>query len=191
MIAAGAPPGGGSSSEGARDGPSAPAVVGEDEPSGAGEGGPVRIALYQPDIPQNAGTIIRTAACLGIGVDLIEPAGFRLDDKALRRAGLDYLERAAIARHVSWDAFEDVRRAERRRLVLATTRADVSVFAFAFAPGDTLIFGRESAGVPDAVHRAADVRLKIPMIAGVRSLNVAVATGIVVAEALRQLGALR
>jgi tRNA (cytidine/uridine-2'-O-)-methyltransferase len=191
MIAAGAPPGGGSSFEGPHGGAATPAVGGGDEPSGADQGGPVRIALYQPDIPQNAGTIIRTAACFGIDVDLIEPAGFRLDDKALRRAGLDYLERAAIVRHLSWEAFEEVRRGERRRLVLATTRADASVFAFAFAPGDTLIFGRESAGVPDAVHGAADARLKIPMIAGVRSLNVAVAAGIVVAEALRQLGALR
>ncbi len=150
---------------------------------------PIRLALYQPDIPQNAGTIARLCACLGLALDIIEPAGFDVSDRNFRRAGMDYLERAAIARHASFEAFEAWRREAGARLVLATTRGAVAHTAFAYRPGDVLLFGRESAGVPDAVHQAADARIVIPVRPGLRSLNVAVAAGIVAAEALRQLDA--
>lgn len=146
----------------------------------------MRIALFQPDIPQNTGTILRLAACLGIAVDLIEPAGFRTDDKALRRAGMDYLDMAALTRHASWTAFETAGRAPSQRLVLFTTKATASFTTFDFRPGDILLFGRESEGVPEAVHAAADARLAIPMIAGARSLNLAVSVAIALTEALRQ-----
>ncbi|MQT13967.1 tRNA (cytidine(34)-2'-O)-methyltransferase [Segnochrobactrum spirostomi] len=150
----------------------------------------MRLALYQPDIPQNTGTMLRLCACLAVAVDIIEPAGFPVSDRAFRRAGLDYLDAVAITRHVSWAAFEAARRAEGRRLVLATTRAETSYPAFAFAPGDILLVGRESAGVPDDVHDAADARVTIPMHNGLRSLNVAVAAGMILGEALRQTGGL-
>ena len=150
----------------------------------------MRLALYQPDIPQNTGTILRTAACLGVPVDLIEPAGFDITDRALRRAGLDYLAHVEIARHASFAAFDAGRRAQGRRLVLLTTRGETSYAAFAFAPGDTLLLGRESAGVPEAVHAAADARMRIPIRPGLRSLNVAVAAAMVLGEALRQAGRL-
>ncbi|MEW5421284.1 tRNA (cytidine(34)-2'-O)-methyltransferase [Amorphus sp. 3PC139-8] len=150
----------------------------------------IRLALYQPDIPQNTGTILRTAACFGLAVDLIEPAGFTLSDKALRRAGLDYLERAALVRHASWEAFQAARASSGGRLVLFTTRASATLDRFQFAAGDTLLFGRESAGVPDTVHAAADERIKIAMVDGARSLNLAISVGIVAADALRQLGGL-
>jgi tRNA (cytidine/uridine-2'-O-)-methyltransferase len=146
----------------------------------------MRIALYQPDIPQNTGTILRLAACFGVPVDIIEPAGFPWDDAKLRRAGMDYRELAAIARHVSWTAFHAARGPG--RLVLLTTKARSSPYDFAFAPDDTLLLGRESAGVPDDVHDACDARLRIPMVAGVRSLNVAVAAALALGEALRQCG---
>jgi tRNA (cytidine/uridine-2'-O-)-methyltransferase len=149
---------------------------------------PFRIALYQPDIAGNTGTILRMAACLGCAVDIVEPAGFDMSDRALRRAGMDYLEMAALTRHVSWAAFEEWRAAERRRLVLFTTKADLAYTRFAFAEGDVLLFGRESAGVPDAVHEAADHRLTIPMPGGGRSLNLAVAAAMAAGEAMRQLG---
>ncbi len=149
----------------------------------------MRIALYQPDIPQNTGTILRLGACFGIGVDLIEPAGFPASDRAFRRAGMDYLDQVALTRHVSWDAFDQRRRAQGMRLVLFTTRAATSYLAHAFAPADILVFGRESSGVPDAVHAAAEVRLRIPMRPGLRSLNVAMACAMAVGEAMRQLGA--
>lgn len=144
------------------------------------------LALYQPDIPQNTGTILRLAACMGVSVHLIEPAGFPLSDHALKRAGMDYLERAALTRHVSFAAFEDWRRGEARRLVLLSTRAAVPYAAFSFEPSDILLLGRESAGVPDAVHDAADARLLIPMAEGLRSLNVAISGAMVLGEALRQ-----
>lgn len=150
----------------------------------------MRLALYQPDIPQNTGTILRTAACLGVPVDLIEPAGFDITDRALRRAGLDYLAHVEIARHASFAAFDAGRHAQARRLVLLTTRGETSYAAFAFAPGDTLLLGRESAGVPEAVHAAADARIRIPIRPGLRSLNVAVAAAMVLGEALRQAGRL-
>ena len=150
----------------------------------------MRLALYQPDIPQNAGTILRLAACLGVGVDIIEPAGFPVTDRAFRRAGMDYLEAVEIARHATWAAFEAQLRRDGARLVLATTRAPLNYAEFAFAPSDVLLFGRESAGVPDDVHAAADARLAIPMRPGLRSLNVAVAAAMMLGEALRQTGGL-
>ena len=147
----------------------------------------MRLALYQPDIPQNTGAMLRLAACLGIGVDLIEPCGFVWSDRRLRRAGMDYLEGVALTRHGSWAAFQS---ASRGRLVLLTTRGSTSYAEFAFRPGDTLLMGRETSGVPDEVHAAADARLVIPMCSGVRSLNVALAAALVLGEALRQTGQL-
>ena len=148
----------------------------------------VRIALYQPDIAGNTGTILRMAACMGLAVDLIEPAGFDISSRALKRAGMDYLEMAALTRHVDFQRFEEQRRAEGRRLVLLSTRAERPYTQFAFKDGDILLFGRESAGVPEAVHDGADARLLIPMRGGGRSLNVALAAAMVVGEAIRQIG---
>ncbi|GLS32100.1 tRNA (cytidine/uridine-2'-O-)-methyltransferase [Mesorhizobium albiziae] len=148
----------------------------------------IRIALYQPDIAGNTGTILRMAACLGIGVDIIEPAGFDISDRNLRRAGMDYLEMARLARHVDFARFEEWRSAEGRRLVLLSTRAALPYTQFDFGDGDILLLGRESAGVPDNVHEIADARLMIPMKGGGRSLNVALAAAMVAGEALRQLG---
>ncbi|MER9302083.1 tRNA (cytidine(34)-2'-O)-methyltransferase [Mesorhizobium sp. M0293] len=148
----------------------------------------LRIALYQPDIAGNTGTILRFAACLGLGVDIIEPAGFPLSDKALKRAGMDYLEMAALTRHVDWHAFEDWRKARAHRLVLLSTKATTAYTSFAFADGDILLVGRESAGVPDPVHQAADARLTIPMQGAARSINVALSVAMVAGEAIRQLG---
>ncbi|MCE1237720.1 MAG: tRNA (cytidine(34)-2'-O)-methyltransferase [Hyphomicrobiales bacterium] len=149
----------------------------------------LRLALYEPDIPQNAGTLLRTAACLGVAVDLIEPAGFAITDKNLRRAGLDYLDAAALTRHDDWAAFDARRRAEGRRLILLTTRGATPYFDFAFRPGDVIMVGRESAGVPDRVHETADARLIVPMRPGLRSLNVAIAAAFVLGEAMRRLDA--
>ena len=149
----------------------------------------MHIALYEPDIPQNTGTILRLAACLGIEAHLIEPAGFPTSDRAFRRAGMDYLDQVQLVRHASWGAFEAWRQAQGLRLVLLTTRAASSYLDHAFARRDVLMFGRESAGVPDAVHAAAEVRLKVPMQPGLRSLNVAMTCAMVVGEALRQVGA--
>jgi tRNA (cytidine/uridine-2'-O-)-methyltransferase len=146
------------------------------------------IALYEPDIPQNAGTILRLGACLGIPVHFIGPAGFATTERAFRRAGLDYLEHATLVNHVSFAAFEEWRRKEGRRLVLLTTRADRTYTDFSFRPNDVLLSGRESSGVPAAVHSAADARLRVPMRAQLRSLNVAVALAMVLGEALRQTG---
>jgi tRNA (cytidine/uridine-2'-O-)-methyltransferase len=148
----------------------------------------MRIALYQPDIPQNTGTILRLAACLGVEAHLIEPAGFPTSDRAFRRAGMDYLDRVSLVRHASWEAFESRRRAQGLRLVLFTTRAAVSYLDHAYEPRDILLFGRESSGVPDEVHAAAEVRLKVPMRPDMRSLNVAMTCAMAVGEALRQLG---
>jgi tRNA (cytidine/uridine-2'-O-)-methyltransferase len=150
----------------------------------------MRIALYQPDIAQNTGTILRLAACLGVEAHIIEPAGFPTSDRAFRRAGMDYLDRVALMRHVSWAAFEAWRRERALRLVLLTTQAERSYLDHRFADADVLLFGRESAGVPEEVHAAADARLLIPMRPGLRSLNVAMACAIVVGEALRQTGGL-
>ncbi len=148
----------------------------------------MRLALYQPDIPQNAGTILRLGACLGIPVDIIEPCGFLLDDRRLRRAGLDYVARAAMIRHRSWSAYQKARGSggPPGRLLLLTTSGPVPYSDFAFAPSDTLLVGRESAGVPEEVHAAADARLAVPMRPGLRSLNVALAAAMVLGEALRQ-----
>jgi tRNA (cytidine/uridine-2'-O-)-methyltransferase len=144
----------------------------------------MRVALYQPDIPQNAGTILRLAACLGIAVDIIGPAGFDLSDRALRRAGLDYLDHVALTLHRSWAAFLEAPPAG--RLVLLTTQAPLLHHAFRYEPEDVLLLGRESAGVPADVHRQVDARVRIPMRERMRALNVAVAAAIVLAEALRQ-----
>jgi tRNA (cytidine/uridine-2'-O-)-methyltransferase len=148
----------------------------------------MRLALYEPDIPQNAGALMRLGACLGVAIDIIEPAGFVLDDRRLKRAGLDYIPRASWTRHDSWERFVAARGAG--RLLLLTVRGDVPYHRFAFRGDDTLLLGRESAGAPAAVHRAADARLRGPMIAGSRSLNVALAAAVVLGEALRQTGLL-
>ena len=150
----------------------------------------MRIALYQPDIAQNTGTILRLAACFGLEAHIIEPAGFPTSDRAFRRAGMDYLDQVQIVRHVSWAAFEAWRRERALRLVLFTTRAARSYLDHRFADNDVLLFGRESAGVPEEVHAAADARLVIPMRPGLRSLNVAMACAMAVSEALRQTGGL-
>lgn len=146
------------------------------------------IALYQPDIAGNTGTILRFAACLGLGVEIIEPAGFDLSDRNLKRAGMDYLEMASLTRHVDWTAFEAWRQVQHRRLVLLSTKAALPYTEFAFAPTDVLLFGRESAGVPEHVHEAADIRLTIPMVTGARSINLALSVAIVAGEAIRQIG---
>ncbi|MBX6425663.1 MAG: tRNA methyltransferase [Variibacter sp.] len=146
----------------------------------------MRIALYQPDIAQNAGTILRLCACLGAEAHIIEPAGFPTTDRAFRRAGMDYLEHVALTRHVSWEAFERWRRSAGLRLVLFTTQASRSYLDHAFGPRDILLFGRESAGVPAAVHAAAEARVTIPMRPGLRSLNVAMAVAMAAGEAMRQ-----
>jgi tRNA (cytidine/uridine-2'-O-)-methyltransferase len=147
----------------------------------------MRLALYQPDIPQNAGAIARLAACFGVGLDIIEPCGFVFTDRYLRRAGLDYLAHVAIIRHPSWQAFY-ASLSPAARLILLTTQATRSYLDFAFSPSDTLLLGRESAGVPADVHAAAHHRLVIPMRPGMRALNVALAAAIVLGEALRQTG---
>jgi tRNA (cytidine/uridine-2'-O-)-methyltransferase len=146
----------------------------------------MRIALFQPDIPQNTGTILRLAACLDIEAHIIEPAGFPTTDRAFRRAGMDYLDRVAISRHASWQAFEQWRCRARARLILFTTHATLSYFDYLFHPNDVLLFGRESSGVTEEARQAADASLIIPMPGGLRSLNVAVAAAMAVGEALRQ-----
>ena len=146
-----------------------------------------RIALFQPDIPGNTGTILRLATCLDLIVDLIEPAGFRLDNKSLQRAGLDYAERAKLVRHADFEAFEAWRREEGRRLVLATTRSRNAYTALKFQPTDCLLFGRESSGVPDNVHQIADEDITIPMAESARSINLAVSVGMICGEMMRQL----
>ena len=146
----------------------------------------LRIALYQPDIPGNTGTILRLAACLALTVDIIEPAGFVLSDKNLKRAGMDYLASAVMVRHVNWERFDTWRREEGRRLILASTRAAVPYTRFDYRPDDILLFGRESAGVPDHVHDFADHRIIIPMVEGQRSINVAMSAAMITGEALRQ-----
>ncbi|MGH6671142.1 MAG: tRNA (cytidine(34)-2'-O)-methyltransferase [Xanthobacteraceae bacterium] len=148
----------------------------------------MHIALYQPDIPQNTGTILRLCACLGINGHIIAPAGFPISDRAFRRAGMDYLDAVALVRHSSWQAFETWRREQNLRLVLFTTAATSSYLDHAYRPADILLFGRESAGVPPQVHQAADARLVIPMRPGLRSLNVAIAAAMAAGEALRQIG---
>ena len=150
----------------------------------------MRLALYQPDIPQNTGAVLRLAACLGVGVDIIEPCGFLLDDRRMRRAGMDYLHAVDWRRHPGWDAF----RAKlgsgdaNERLILLTTGAEIFHHRFAFSADDVLLLGRETAGVPPEVHAAADARIRVPMRPGLRSLNQATAAALVLGEALRQTG---
>lgn len=143
----------------------------------------MRIALYQPDQAGNVGTILRLAACLGVGVDIIEPCGFAYSDRALKRAGMDYAEIAEVKRHSNWDAFE---RGVRGRIVLLTTRASVRLPDARFDADDVLLLGSESSGAPPEVHARADERVRIPQVAAARSLNIAVAAGIALGEALRQ-----
>lgn len=145
----------------------------------------MRLALFQPDIPQNTGTMLRLAACLGLAVDIIEPCGFVLTDKRLRRSGMDYLDGVDLTRHISWESFLEQ---PRKRIVLLTTKAVTPYTEFKFTGDDCLLVGRESAGVPPEVHERADAQVLIPMTPGFRSLNVAVCAAMVAGEALRQTG---
>lgn len=149
----------------------------------------MRLALYQPDIPQNMGAMMRIAACFKVPVDVIEPCGFPFDEKRLRRTAMDYGDACTLVRHKSWEDFQDQRRKENRRLVLLTTASEVGHTTFRFGTNDTLMLGRESHGVPADVHAAADACVRIPIAHGLRSLNVSVAGAIALAEALRQTGA--
>jgi len=149
----------------------------------------MHLALYEPDIAPNTGTILRLCACLGVAAHIIEPAGFPVSDRAFRRAGMDYLDQVTLRRHASWGSFEEWRRAERLKLALFTTRGTKSYLDHRYGR-EVLLFGRESSGVPEEVHTAADASLAIPMRAGLRSLNVAMACAMAVGEALRQTGAL-
>jgi tRNA (cytidine/uridine-2'-O-)-methyltransferase len=148
----------------------------------------LHIALFEPDIPPNAGTVLRLCACFGIEAHIIEPAGFATSDRAFRRAGLDYLDAVVIVRHASWREFAAWRRQAGHRLVLFTTAATLSYLDYRFTADDILLFGRETAGVPQEVHADADARLVIPMRPGLRSLNVALAAAMAAGEALRQIG---
>jgi len=145
----------------------------------------MRIALFEPDIPQNTGAIIRLGACLGVPVDIIEPCGFLFSDSGLRRAGMDYLELADVTRHSSWDQFLAARTG---RIILMTTKAQTAYAAFSFRITDVILLGRESTGVPGNVHDAANARLRVPLRPQSRSLNVAMTAAIVIGEALRQTG---
>ena len=145
----------------------------------------MRLVLFQPDIPQNAGALMRLAACLGVAVDIVEPCGFALSDRRMKRAGLDYLDLAAVTRHRSWAAYRETTPG---RLLLLTTKGDTRHCDFLYNPGDSLMVGRESAGVPQEVHDDCDARLRIPLMPGIRSLNVATAAAMVLGEALRQTG---
>lgn len=144
----------------------------------------LRLALYQPDQPANTGALMRLCACLGVPLDIIEPCGFVLDDRRLKRVAMDYIDHLNYTRHRSWEDFTEARRI--RRIILLTTKADQDFRQFDFRADDILLVGRESAGVPEEIHRCADARIKIPMQAGLRSLNVAMAAAIVLSEALRQ-----
>ena len=148
---------------------------------------PIALALYEPDIAANAGAMMRTCACLGIDAAIIEPAGFPVSDRRFRRSGMDYLDHVAIERHASFERFETWRRTTGRRLVLLTTKGESRLWDFAFRPGDVLMVGRESAGVPDAVAAVADARVRIPIRPPLRSLNVGIAAALALGEALRQL----
>jgi tRNA (cytidine/uridine-2'-O-)-methyltransferase len=146
----------------------------------------MQIALFQPDIPQNTGTILRLCACLDVTAHIIEPAGFPVSDRHFRRSGMDYLDQVALMRHDSWEKFQQWRQDERYRLILFTTKGAVSYLDYRYGATDILLFGRESAGVPDDVAAAADARLVIPIKPGLRSLNIAMATAMALGEALRQ-----
>jgi len=145
----------------------------------------MRIALFQPDIPQNTAAIIRLGACLGVAVDIIQPCGFLFSDAGFRRAGMDYVELADLLQHASWEAFLGARRG---RIVLMTTKARLTYTEFSFCDSDIILLGRESAGVPDEIHEAADARLRVPLRSGLRSLNVAMTAAMTLGEALRQTG---
>lgn len=149
----------------------------------------MRLALYQPDIAANVGAMIRLSACLGLPLDIIEPCGFPLGDKDIRRVAMDYRALAEIVRHASWHEFVKKGLRENDRLVLLTTAAEARYVDFAYAASDVIVVGREGRGAPDEVHRAADARIRVPMTAGARSLNVAIAAAMVLGEALRQTGA--
>lgn len=146
-----------------------------------------RLALYQPDIPGNTGTIMRMAACFDLEVHIIEPAGFDLSDRALKRAGMDYLEQAVLHRHVNWQNFTQHAQANNWRRILLTTKAEMAYTSFEFLEDDVLLFGRESVGVPSEVHQSVEARLTIPMRPDRRSLNLALSVAMVTGEALRQL----
>lgn len=150
-------------------------------------GDSVRVALYQPEIPGNVGAILRLAACFSVDVDIIEPCGFVFSDARIKRAGMDYIDHVRIVRHADWDSF---RQAVPARIVLLSSKASVRLDRFAFKAGDTLLMGQESAGVPASVRDACDAAVRIPINAAVRSLNISVATGIALAEGLRQTGGL-
>jgi tRNA (cytidine/uridine-2'-O-)-methyltransferase len=146
----------------------------------------MQIALFQPDIPQNTGTILRLCACMDVAAHIIEPAGFPVSDRHFRRAGMDYLDQVSLMRHDSWSKFDQWRNESRHRLILFTTRGASCYLDYRYGPSDILLFGRESAGVPDEVAAAADARLLIPIKPGLRSLNVAIAAAMALGEALRQ-----
>lgn len=147
---------------------------------------PVELALYQPDIAQNTGTLMRLSACLGIKLHIIHPTGFAFSRASLRRSGLDYLDFADVEEHVSFARFDDWRRQAGRRLVLATTKGELSVYDALYDPRDIIMVGRESAGVPETVAEAADLRVRIPMRSGLRSINVALSATLILGEAMRQ-----
>lgn len=147
----------------------------------------LQIALFQPDIAGNTGTILRLGACFGVPVNIIEPAGFDLSDRHLKRAGMDYLELATLNRHLDWQHFFASQKAEKRRLVLFTTKVDTAYTDFSFHDNDVLLFGRESAGAPDYVHEAVDAEVTIPMVENARSLNLALSVAIGISEAMRQI----
>ncbi len=148
----------------------------------------MRLAIYQPDIPQNTGTMIRLATCLGVDIDIIEPCGFPFSVKGLRRAGMDYLEHANIARHASWDHFREFAENEGRRVILLTTKSSKSYLDVKYKKTDILLLGRESAGAPEEVHEFSSHRVLIPMKGEFRSINVATSAAMVLGEALRQVG---
>jgi tRNA (cytidine/uridine-2'-O-)-methyltransferase len=151
---------------------------------------PLLLALFEPDIAQNAGAMMRTCACLGVEAAIIEPAGFRMADSRFRRAGMDYVDALTIKTHDSWASFAAWRASSQRRLVLLTTKGETSLWEFAFREGDIILVGRESAGVPEDVRASADIRLRIPIQPQLRSLNVGIAATIAMTEALRQIGRL-
>ena len=146
----------------------------------------MRIALYQPDIPQNTGNIFRLGACLGVSIDIIEPTGFIFDDKRFKRSAMDYLDHIDYKRHIDWQHFYDWKKENNFRLILMTTKSQESLYKFKFNPSDILLFGRESAGVPKNIHKIVDHRLKIPMKGGVRSINLSSSVALVLGEGLRQ-----
>jgi tRNA (cytidine/uridine-2'-O-)-methyltransferase len=147
----------------------------------------ISLALYQPDIAGNTGTIIRTCACLGLNLHIIEPAGFDISDRALKRSGMDYIEQALVRRHLTFDDFNQWRKTENKRLILATTKTNQSYTKFQFTPHDIILFGRESCGVPETVHECANKSITILMKETARSLNLAISVAMIAGEAVRQL----